>query len=82
MIENLKEKYKGDVMELLSNNYLDITDHLDHIVFQKDNRKAVFHIFQSKLDYYVGDTHKVEYQVSKVMIMFAIKRVLVENYLA
>jgi hypothetical protein len=82
MIENLKEKYRVEVMELLSNNYLNIEDHLDHIVFKKDNKKAVFHIFQSRLEYYISDEPKVEYQVSKVMIMFAIKRVLAEYYLA
>lgn len=82
MLIDPKLFYRHQVMDMLSDNHLYITDNLDHIIFEKDVRKVIFRMFSNKMEYYIDGEQKVVYDVGKLLIIFAIKRALVENYLA
>ena len=79
---DVKTFYRREVMELLNQDHLRITDNVDHIIFEQGLRKAVFSLDDSKLLFYFNGEFKVDYEIGRVFIMFAVKRMLTENFLA
>ena len=72
--------YRRDVMSLLSDNLTRVSDRDDFIIFEKDNNAAVFNVKDCTLGYYVAGQLEVVYHAGRMLLIFAIRRSLVDNF--
>lgn len=67
-------------MDLLYDNLTRVSDNGDEIVFEKDNQRAVFHLPSCRLAFYIHGEEAASYNCSRMFLIFALRRSLIENF--
>jgi hypothetical protein len=80
MMLDPKMVYRRPCMEILENDQTRISDNGDHIVFERDRKRAIFHIPSCRLEYWDDADLMVTYNCSRMFLIFALRRTLCENF--